>query len=264
MEAMRCVGHSGASRLAPPPTERHAGVSATPAAQVAPLRGIRRGTGPAGGGRVAEGPPSAAHLAPRAHACTTQTDSSTGGWRQGPLLAVPAAWASWSGHRRPAGRTRGQGSEARAHAGGGRRGACRGLGFTGPHGRAGGELRPPVALGAESHPRPRPKPRVIFNQRRHPGYHPGARGQGAGGAGRGPTLRRQAAGRQRRTRSGPRGSKCAGACRAVGGSRERAASAPIGPSRTRAWGGAAEISRHLAWYKDWLREAFALPLRENT
>lgn len=99
-----------------------------------------------------------------------------------PPPAVLAAWASRSGHRRPAGRTRGQGSEARAHAGRGRRGPCRGLGFTGPQGRAGGELRPPVALGAESHPRPRPKPRVIFNQRRHPNYHPGSRGQRARGA----------------------------------------------------------------------------------
>ena len=49
-----------------------------------------------------------------------------------------------------------------------RGGACRGLGFTSPHGEAGSELRPPVALGAESHLRPWSKPKVIFNQRRSP------------------------------------------------------------------------------------------------
>ncbi|XP_047569179.1 translation initiation factor IF-2-like [Lutra lutra] len=167
---MRYGTHSGASDLAPPPTERHAGVSATPGAQVAPLRGIRRGTGQAGK-RTCRRAPTRAQLRPTAL-------PGVGG--RAPLPAVLAAWASRSGHRRPAGRTRGQGSEARAHAGGGRRGACRGLGFTGPHGRAGGELRPPVALGAESHPRPRPKPRVIFNQRRRPGYHQGRAGRERG------------------------------------------------------------------------------------
>lgn len=47
-------------------------------------------------------------------------------------------------------------------------GACRGLGFTSPHRVAGSELRPPVALGAESHLRPWSEPKVIFNQRRSP------------------------------------------------------------------------------------------------
>lgn len=190
---MRYGTHSEASGLAPPPTERHAGVSATPGAQVAPLRGIRRKTGPAGKRTCRRGAPFRCTLCSRRPQVHIQADRRAQlkptallgvGGKVPPLPAVLAAWASRSGHRRPAGRTRGQGSEARAHAGGGRRGACRGLGFTGPHGRAGGELRPPVALGAESHPRPQPKPRVIFNQRRRPGYHPGSRGQRARGAGR--------------------------------------------------------------------------------
>lgn len=118
----------------------------------------------------------------------------------------------------------------------GRRGACRGLGFTCPHRRVGGELRPPVAVGAESHPRPRPKPRVIFNQRRPPSYHPGTR-RGAGlpaapgsQAATEPTLR--TAGAQSHAERGE--------------TRKCASTVLIGPWRTRAWGGAPEISRHLA------------------
>ena len=43
---------------------------------------------------------------------------------------------------------------------------CRGLGITSPH-QVGGELRPPVALGAKSHPRSRTEPQVIFNLHWH-------------------------------------------------------------------------------------------------
>lgn len=172
------------------------------------------------------------------------------GLRPTTLLRAPLSPRSW--RRGPHGRSvgglraehgvRGQRPEARAHTGRGRRGACRGLGFTSPHGQVGGELRPPVALGAESHPRPRPKPRVIFNQRQPPSYPPrDAARQGALGANPPSSARqpnRAGADAQARwcTRSG-RGHR--GAC----------AHRPYRPVANSRWGGAAEISRHLACYK---------------
>lgn len=52
----------------------------------------------------------------------------------------------------------GQGIWARGHS------ACQSLGFTHDIETVGGELRLLVALGAEFHPQPQTKPRVIYNQ----------------------------------------------------------------------------------------------------
>ena len=151
-------------------------------------------------------------------------------------------------------------------------GACRGLGFTSPHRVAGSELRPPVALGAESHLRPWSEPKVIFNQRRSP--EPPA-----------PTASGTAGSQQNHRNNLPAAGKDEVApARAliwvaqVPGPETRMrtqSSAGAGPHAAnhrlfyillaqRHWGGTTEISRPLAPYKDTVARSLSLLLRENT